>query len=125
MTGRAIPDETKVAALADLVRGHSVTQVASRYHLDRKTVYRWRSEDPELAPRFRQDIKEDVSEAVAALLKTQLSTLVAQLAVVSDPEWLKTQSAQGLAILHGVIADKTVRILESIAPDAPEDEEGE
>lgn len=48
-------------------------------------------------------------------------TLREQVKVFRDPNWLKQQSASEAAVLHGVIADKQIRLLEALADDAEGD----
>ncbi len=68
--------------------------------------------------------KEAIGELLVKYLETNLRTLAAQSAVFADEEWLKKQSASEVAVLHGVIIDKTVRLLEALGPEAPSSEDG-
>lgn len=60
--------------------------------------------------------KEAIGDLLVQYLETNLRTLKAQSEVFADPEWLKEQSASEATMLHGVITDKTVRLLEAMGP---------
>jgi hypothetical protein len=50
---------------------------------------------------------------VQRYLNEALETLAAQQIFFRNPEWLAKQPASDLAVLHGVSADKVIRILEA------------
>src|SRR6185312_16091300 len=109
---RGVPhsDETRGAVLAALLSGQSIHEIATAYHIDRKTIREWeaaskRGTNP---PQKRQD----VGGLVAAYLSTALTTLRAQATFFSNEDWLGKQSAAEVAVLHGVICDKAFRIIE-------------
>jgi hypothetical protein len=67
---------------------------------------------PELAE-INAKKKDEFGELLSGYLSQILRTLQLQADVVSDKEWLKKQPADALAILHGVLADKAIRLLEA------------
>jgi transposase-like protein len=105
-------EEIKAAALADVVLlGTSAT--AAKYGIPRTTLLTWQQQftivhNPSLK-------REYIGGLVAAYLEANLQALTAQAYVSSDPEYINRQPAEGLAILHGVMADKSVRLLEAIS----------
>jgi transposase-like protein len=114
---RGVPhsDETRAAALAALLTGQSVHEVAAAYHLDRKTVREWeaaykRHRGEAVPPQKGTDL----GGRIAAYLDAALDTLRAQARFSADESWLRQQSASEIAVLHGVLADKAFRIIEAI-----------
>lgn len=127
-TAAKYSDELKAAVMAALLTGQSVSSVAREYNLPKGTVSSWKDRSHEVAtvatqPDLKnQDLKRDIGSLLLEYLIAALGTLKAQVEVFGDREWLKKQPASEVAVLHGVIADKTVRLLEGLAdsgsPDA-------
>ncbi|HEY7061746.1 MAG TPA: hypothetical protein VII06_09715 [Chloroflexota bacterium] len=102
--------ETKAAVLAAVLSGTPVLQAARQYGVTRAAARNWLRDlnPPEVVTPERS---RDLGELLARYLTTSLRTLEAQARAVADPEYVKGQSAENLAILHGVLADKLIRIL--------------
>lgn len=111
--GRQHDDQTRAAAMAALLAGQSVDQVAEQFDLPRSTVHSWSRHADEVRP--KKDAAE-FGDLVADYLRATLRSLQAQVVVFGDPEWLKTQPAHELAVLHGVQADKAFRLLSALEP---------
>lgn len=62
--------------------------------------------------------KEQLGRLVTEYLEASLRTLIVQAYEVCNPDYIKSQPASELAVLHGVIADKTIRIFEIVSTDA-------
>ena len=109
--GKRYSDETKAAVMAALLAGQGVAEIADEYNIPPATIRTWRS---------RQDItvSEEVADRIGYLLleylEANLETLKAQTRHFADPRWLSKQQAQELAVLHGVMADKAIRLLEAM-----------
>ena len=103
------PPEVRAAVMAAVLAGQGVSQVAAEYNLPTSTVSRWKSE-----ARREAGLSDDVGALLLDYLTENLSTLTAQAVVFRDPEWLRTQAAGELAVLHGVMCDKAVRLLEAL-----------
>jgi transposase-like protein len=113
------PDEVKAAALADSVL-IGAGAAAAKYGIPFGTLTSWRCRE-DLQP-IAVVKKDRIGMLVAAYVEANLQALTAQAYVSSDPEYINRQPAEGLAILHGVMADKSVRLLEAISrhqPDPP------
>lgn len=111
MAGKRHDEGLKAAALADvLLLGPGAT--AAKYHIPIRTLFAWREqyEVADLLPMKR----ERIGQLVAIYLEANLQALTAQAYVTSQPEYIDRQPAGELAILHGVMADKSVRLLEAI-----------
>lgn len=113
---REYSDETKGAVMAALLTGQSVSSVAREYNIPKGTVAYWRATVQQIPTQ-----KADPGQIGALLLDyvhAALDTLTKQMHVFSDEAWLKRQPASEVAVLHGVIADKTIRLLEGLADSA-------
>ncbi len=118
--GKPINGERKAAVLAALMTGQSVTEVAKEYNIPRTTVQGWASAS-EGVVKVRQEKKEHLGDLLISYVQTSLETLQKQVKIFADEKWLKEQTASEVAVLHGVIADKTIRLLEALA--GPEENE--
>lgn len=110
---------TKAAALSALLAGQRVDEVAAAYAIPEGTVKSWRArmkdasgaaKDASVAPEKR----EQIGDLLIEYLHANLSALRKQQEVFADPAWLRTQDAGELAVLHGVMTDKAIRLLEAL-----------
>lgn len=106
-------EEIKAAAMAALLAGQSVSAVAREYKIPKGTVSGWKKQAEEKSNNSTQ--KKEIGSLLLDYLRTNLQTLKKQSEVFSDERWLKKQSASEVAVLHGVLADKTIRLLEALA----------
>lgn len=102
--------DTKAQALARVVSGESVLKVAADMEIPTSTLYEWTSGVGGI-DLIRQSKVEDL---VFDYLKENLETLAAQCRHARDLDWLKGQNASDLAVLHGVMSDKSTRILAAV-----------
>jgi transposase-like protein len=110
-------DETRAAVLAALLTGQSVSAVAKEYKIPTGTVKSWKSREitnADAVPVATQK-KEQIGELLLSYLHQNLETLRQQAKVFGDEDWLKKQHASDAAVLHGVMADKTIRLLEALS----------
>jgi transposase-like protein len=105
--------EVRAAAMAALLAGQGVNEVAAQYRLPKQTVSRWRKQ-----ARTEADRSDDVGALLLAYLRENLITLREQAVTFRDPRWLKRQSAADAGVLHGILTDKAVRLLEAMEPSA-------
>ena len=115
MAKRTYSDETKAAVKAALLEGQGVSRVAKDYKIPEGTVKAWKSRlkkegVAEVAPQK----KKEIGDLLIEYLHENLETLRSQSEHFRDKDWLKDQSADDLAVLHGVMCDKAVRLLEAI-----------
>jgi transposase-like protein len=122
--GKAHGVELRAAVLTSLLSGSSVTETARVNRLPERTVRQWRREaglDPQSdfagSPVLPAEKRADLGELVSEYLSETLTTLGVQSRHFRDRAWLAEQSAGDLAILHGVLNDKAVRILSALQPD--------
>ena len=108
------PDETKAAVMAALMAGQGVNEVAREYKLDTGLVSRWKQG---LSTEQLQQVAVENSQRIEGLLlgylEANLAALKAQASLAGDVSYLKQFPPQQLAVLHGVMADKAVRLIEA------------
>lgn len=111
MAQQKYSDELRAAALADvLIIGQGAT--AAKYNIPRSTLALWQNKYD-----IGQNLtlkRDRIGTLAAAYLEANLQALTAQAYVASQPEYINRQSAENLAILHGVMADKSIRLLEAL-----------
>jgi transposase-like protein len=110
--GSAHSDYTRAAVLAALLTGQSISEVAAEYEIPEGTVKRWSAERNEVQL-VDPEKKAQIGDLIAVLLERNLRTLTAQATLFADETWLRKQDASGVAVLYGVLMDKTVRILDA------------
>lgn len=120
-SGKPHKAEVKAAVMAALLTGQSVAEVAAEYAIPEGTVKTWRRQLRAENILDQPEKKDEIGELLIDYLRENLITLAAQSIHARDPDWLKKQPASELAVLHGVIADKTVRLLAALEPvDSPQ-----
>ena len=123
MARREYSEETKAQVMAALLAGQSVNSAAREYKIPKGTISHWRNtatgkvaesvtvEDGSESDRTQKSASLD--ELLLSYVETNLETLRAQSESFKERQWLSRQQASELAVLHGDIADKTIRILEA------------
>lgn len=111
--GKPHTPQLRAAVLADLLTGNAVAWVAHKHHISKGLVSQWRREAG-ITPEVRTKRAISFGELVANYLQQALTTATVQAALFADTEWLKKQSAADLAELHGVLLDRSVRILAAL-----------
>ena len=118
--------ETKAAALASLLEGQAINKVAEDYNIPAGTVRSWKSREINggkvvtVAKKADQK-KEQIGDLLLDYLSTALATLQTQAEFFGNEAWLAKQNAADVAVLHGVITDKAVRLLEALGTSDPQD----
>jgi hypothetical protein len=119
--------------MADLVL-LSPSAVAAKHGIKRATIYKWLERDKPLIGAHDtalSNIVELKKARIGALameyLEANFNAQIAQAYVTSDPNYINRQPAGELAILHGVLADKSIRLLEALhgRQDTPAERDGE
>lgn len=115
MNGRNYDPEIKAAVLAALLTGQSINAVAKEYKVPAGTVKSWKSRElSEKVATVATAKQADVGELLIKYMEQSLETLTEQHEVFRDGEWLRQQSASDAAVLHGVLMDKLMRLLEAM-----------
>jgi len=119
MANQKYSDEQKAAVMAALLTGQSINAVAREYNIPKGTVSRWNQQKGVVTsggPQETDTKRDEIGDLLMGYLGEALRTLRKQVRAVGDEEWIKKQPASELAVLHGVITDKTIRLLEALAP---------
>lgn len=116
--------EKRATVLAVLIAGSTVAETSRETGIPEPTIIRWREEAglTQKPPKFQTigtEKKRDLGELVGEYLDDVLVTLRAQAVHARDQEWLTRQDAAQLAILHGVLTDKAIRLLGALQTDEP------
>ena len=115
MVRRKYSDETKAAVMAALLAGQSVREVAREYQIPVGTVKNWSASKVQPDAVTGATVKKEIGDLILDYLHKLLVTLAIQAEVFRDEEWLRKQPASEAAVLHGVLADKGIRLLEALA----------
>lgn len=102
--------DVRAEANGMLLLGESVTKVATDLGIPDRTVREWAQKlgGIDLLRQGRLD------ELLYKYVAENLETLAAQSRLFREREWLQKQNAADAAVLHGVMSDKSVRILAAI-----------
>ncbi len=127
-TRAVIPDEVKAAALADLLLMQPAA-VAAKYGVKPGTIKGWKSQEKaalQVAEPNDAAVITLKKQRIAALmleyLEANLNAQIAQAYVATDPTYINRQPAESLAILHGVLSDKSIRLIEALQSGFRDDE---
>ena len=116
-----VSTETKAACIAALLSGQGISQVAEAYKVPEGTVKSWRArmkDGSSTVAKIATQKRDEIGGLLIEYLHANLSTLRSQQTVFSDPVWLEKQEAGELAVLHGVMTDKAIRLLEALGGSA-------
>jgi transposase-like protein len=117
---------TKAMVLAELATGDSISAVAKRHNINKGTVSRWNREAAAFVPTApgamvavvaqpdatqKTRAREAVEGRLYDYMLSSIDTLAAQIRLFGNDEWLRKQPAGDLGNLHGIVADKTARLL--------------
>ena len=108
-------DETKAAVMAALLTGQSVSSVAREYSIPKGTVSNWKRGNGVGGTEKRTQKAEKIGDLLIAYLHENLKTLQVQSVAFRNEDWLSRQDASDVAVLHGVLTDKAVRLLEAMS----------
>jgi transposase-like protein len=100
--------------MAALLAGQGVCEIAREYKIAHPVISSWKSKlGPEKLDEIRAKRGDELDEMIYGYVIANLTALRAQAEAMSDETYLRQQPANELAILHGVMADKVVRLLEA------------
>ncbi|MCH8978044.1 MAG: transposase [Armatimonadetes bacterium] len=105
--GKRWSDEIKAEAMAQLLQGIRPSEVSEGTGVPDQTVRDWAKElggiDALRQGRVDHLLYDYLTEGLLALTAISVQC--------RDSKWLKEQDAPGLAVVYGIISDKTTRIL--------------
>jgi transposase-like protein len=106
-------DQTKAQAVAAVKSGEAVNDVARRFDVPKQTVSRWAKEAGIDVGQIGTEKKKNLAELIADTLTENLLALQSIAIHGRDKAWQERQNASDLGVFYGVVADKTIRILEA------------
>jgi hypothetical protein len=110
MPRKVISEEVRAQVMAALLAGQSVSEIVSAYKVSERWVFRLKATR---ATEICTEKGARIDDLLFGYLQAGLKALKAQAEVVSEPEYIRAQPASELAVLHGVVADKQIRLLEA------------
>lgn len=106
-----IAPEIKAKAIALLLDGNNAVFVSKETGISQPTIRKWARETPEVG----EATADRIRSLIVHNLETQMEATAAIAEHAKDKEWLMQQDAQQLAVLYGVMTDKSLRILEAMS----------
>lgn len=114
MRGQAHSDETRGAALAALLEGQGVAEVARKYQLPKSTVQDIkRSIESDEFAQVRAKKENRLAELIEGHLQASLQAATDIAGQTKNANWRNRQDADKLGVFYGILTDKSVRILEA------------
>jgi transposase-like protein len=116
--GVAAPVDKRAEVIAGRIAGEPMRAVCRRLGVPERTGRRWWTDHMASIPPISggaddaENPEDMLRELVLDYARENLTTLVSQARTFRDEGWLKKQDANGVAILHGVLADKSTRVVE-------------
>ncbi len=104
--------------MAALMAGQSLDAVAREYKIPKTTLHNWRR--PRRSQVFGTEKESEIGDLLIDYLRANLAALRAQAEVFTDKVWLTEQGASEAAILHGVMTDKAIRLIEAFSVRDPD-----
>ncbi len=125
MRGKAHSDEVKSAAIAALLTGQGVSEVARTYKLPESTVSNLKkSLTSEQFEEVRSKKQESLAELIEGHLQSSLNAARNIANQTNNADWLNKQDADKLGVFYGITTDKAIRILEAAENANNHEEEG-
>lgn len=124
MRGQRHSDQTRGAALAALLEGQGISEVARRYKLPTSTVRDLKKTiDSEEFAKVREKKQDSLAALIEAHLHTSLKAATNIASQTENADWRNKQDADKLGVFYGILTDKAVRILEAAETASPAEEE--
>jgi len=112
--GEKHDDATRAAVIGALILGQNVTEIAAEYKLPESTIHNWkRTLDPNKLAEVKVKQGEVLDDLIYQSLTAGLLAMSKIAHAVSDPEYIRKNRADSIAVLYGVMADKQIRLLEA------------
>jgi len=102
--------EVRAQVMGALLAGQSISSCSREFKIPKGTISGWKNRGSDYETQ-----KRDIGPLLVEYLRKNLEALTAQAEQFSKPDWLAEQSASELAILHGVMTDKCIRLMEAFS----------
>jgi transposase-like protein len=116
MTRGRYSEEVHAACVAALLAGQDITEIAGAYNVPETTLRSWkhRARQAGTEPIVAETDRAEIGQLLIAYLKDVIGAMRKQTVVFGDEEYLRKQPAGELGVVHGILADKTIRLLEAL-----------
>lgn len=123
MSTKPYPPEFKAKVLAAVATGQSVNSASKEFGVSRAAIMDWQRETGLSRPTdVAQQKRIEIGEQLVGYLQESITTLEFLVRCVRDEKWIKKHSPNDVAILYGVLTDKSVRLLAALqSPPATDD----
>lgn len=111
---RGYDEKTKTVVLAALLAGQDISTISKKYKIPSSTIRNWKSA-AKMSDAIEQETKYRVGDLLVRYLEKSLNAAAVQADHFANTDWLDSQNAADLAVLHGILVDKAVRIIEALA----------
>ena len=116
-------EDVRAQCVAAMLEGQGFPIVSKEFHVPQSTLQYWKKKAAgQLPTSVREHRESRIANLIGEYLEASLETLKAQTIAFRDPDWLREQSAAEVGVLHGVLLDKSVRILDAIERAAEREE---
>ena len=107
------PAELRAQAVAAVLAGQALADVARRFGIAKGTLGTWLAQDDDYRTFRTPDAhnEPDLGDLIYGLITDHITAISAQLQAASRPEWLCQQSAAELGQLLGAERDTLLRLL--------------
>jgi len=125
MTRGRYSEEVHAACVAALLAGQDITAVAGEYNVPEPTLRSWkhRARRDGADPIVPETDRTEIGQLLIAYMKDVIAAMRKQTVVFGDEEYLRKQPAGELGVVHGILADKTIRLLEALEAGTEADED--
>jgi transposase-like protein len=105
-------EEVRAQCVAAMLEGQGFPIVSKEYSVPQSTLQYWKKKAAGQLPTGAREQRESrIANLIGDYLEASLETLRTQAIAFRDTDWLREQSAAEVGVLHGVLLDKAVRIL--------------
>lgn len=129
MGGKPRRRDEKLEIIEQYLTGHHSISDLSRMHgVPQTTLRQWIVDAGHNIAEFRQQKLEEAADLLASYLVENLRTLNSQAKKLGDEEFLENalpERIQAVGVAHGIMSDKSLRIVEAIERAKAEKEERE
>lgn len=114
MRGQKRSEKVRATALAALLEGQGISEVARRYKLPPSTVRDLKNSiNSDEFAKVRAKKEERLAGLIEQHLEASLEAATSIARHAKNVEWLNKQDADKLGVFYGIVTDKSVRILEA------------
>lgn len=119
--------ETKARAIALVQTGDTIADAARKCGVSAATLRSWLHRDENLKPgaslqrscngatdaTLSKKDEPPLQDLIAGFVRATFTMMTNQALVAGDPEYIKKQNPAELGVLSGILADKSVRVVEA------------